>query len=181
MNEQHIQHHGNYYNFVVENGWEYIDPAGFRDVVIIIPITDDDNLLLVEQYRVPVSSSVLELPAGLVGDIAGKETEGILEAAGRELIEETGYRASTMKIVTEATPSAGSNSLAVKMVLATDLQKVGPGGGDETENITVHKIPIAELPAYLERRRNEGTVIDMKIYAGLWFVDRHLRNRDEPR
>ena len=74
--------------------WEYVDRArNIRAAVILATI--DGDVLLVEQYRVPLGRSCLELPAGLIGDDV--EGEDDLVAAGRELKEETGYRAGRLE------------------------------------------------------------------------------------
>ena len=54
-----------------------------------------------------------------------------------------------------------------------DLQRVGPGGGDESERITVHEVPRAEAPAWLVRKRDEGYEVDLKLWAGLWMLERN--------
>jgi ADP-ribose pyrophosphatase len=58
--------------------------------------------------------------------------------------------------------------------LATELEKVGPGGGDESEDIVVHEVPIDEVRAYLDDCRAGGMVVDLKIYAGLYFCRHSL-------
>ena len=50
---------------------------------------------------------------------------------------------------------------------------MGPGGGDETEDIRVHEIPRTDAAAWLSARMREGYSIDPKLYAGLWFLDRN--------
>jgi ADP-ribose pyrophosphatase len=76
--------------------WEYVSRArGIRAAVILAII--DGDVLLVEQHRVPLGRQCLELPAGLIGDDEGSEDEGDLLAAGRELEEETGYRAGKLE------------------------------------------------------------------------------------
>jgi ADP-ribose pyrophosphatase len=69
--------------------WEYVSRSRGIKAAVILAV-EDGHVLLVEQYRVPLGRNCIELPAGLIGD----ETEGEdpLEAAGRELEEETGYR-----------------------------------------------------------------------------------------
>jgi ADP-ribose pyrophosphatase len=58
-------------------------------------------------------------------------------------------------------------------VRALDLRKVGPGGGDETEDIVVHEIPRAGAGAWLRDMATRGYSIDPKLFAGLWFLE-HL-------
>ena len=65
-----------------------------------------------------------------------------------------------------------SNEL-VAFVRAYDLVRVHAGGGDETEDITVHEVPCQEAARWLDERRREGFSIDPKLYAGLYFVERN--------
>src|SRR3954467_393325 len=85
---------GRHLSILARGNWEYVSRNTRRPAVGIVAVTDDDNVLLVEQYRPAVSRNVIEFPAGLAGDIAGAEHEPLLEAAKRELLEETGYQAS---------------------------------------------------------------------------------------
>jgi len=168
--DRRILAEGKYYRFVIDGNWEYIQPACFREVVLIVPVTDDGNLVLVEQYRPPVDARVIEIPAGLVGDIAGMEQEDLLEAAHRELLEETGYQSSMMEVVATGAPSAGSNSLQAAVVLAKGLKKVSDGGGVDSEEIEVHEVPTDRVSQWLDQRRQQGAIIDLKIYVGLYFA-----------
>jgi len=52
---------------------------------------------------------------------------------------------------------------------ALGLTRVGPGGGDDEEDITVHAVPLSELPAFLAAKSAAGLAIDPKIFAGLWL------------
>ena len=88
-NTTHFQ--GRFLSLVSQNGWEFATRVGSTGVVAIIACTDDDEVLLVEQFRPPVGRNVVEIPAGLAGDITGSESEAFEEAARRELLEETGY------------------------------------------------------------------------------------------
>jgi ADP-ribose pyrophosphatase len=168
--QREIMAEGDFYRFVREGCWEYIEPAGFREAVLIIPVTDDGRLVLVEQFRTPVRAQVLEIPAGLVGDAEGGRDEGVIAAGHRELLEETGYEASSMQVAARGFPSAGSNSVEVTILLATGLSKVAGGGGCEGEDIIVHEVPLPEVRDWLEQRRAEGGVIDLKVFAGLFFA-----------
>ena len=59
---------------------------------------------------------------------------------------------------------------AVTLFRAEDLKKVNAGGGDGTENITVHEIPVSDVRRWLDERRTSGTMIDLKVYSGLAFL-----------
>ena len=113
---------------------------------------------------------VIELPAGLAGDAPGQAGEDLAQAARRELYEECGYEAGQLELLTEGPPSAGLSSEYISLFKATGLRQTGPGGGDASEAITVHKVPLAEVHAWLEARRGEGLMIDPKVYAGLYFA-----------
>lgn len=158
---------GRFLRLQIRNGWEFVDRPGVEDVAVLIAITLQDEIVLVEQYREPVRGRMIELPAGLVGDEAQFSDEELLEAANRELEEETGYRAGKLALVQKAPTSGGLSSEIVSFVHAWELEKVGLGGGLENEDIKPHAIPLAEVDLWLAARNAEGLLIDPKIYAGL--------------
>ncbi len=140
--------------------WEYVARSrGIRAAVILA--VEDGHVLLVEQYRVPLGKSCIELPAGLIGD----ETEGEdpLEAAGRELEEETGYRAARLESLGEYYSSPGMVSESFTLVRASALTKVGDGGGVAGEGITPHRVALADLQDFLGVKRAEGCGVDVRL------------------
>lgn len=142
--------------------WEYVSRArGIRAAVILATI--DGDVLLVEQYRVPMGRMSLELPAGLIGDDEGAEGEDDLAAAGRELEEETGYRAGQLDSLGEFYSSPGMVSESFTLVRATELQQTGPGGGTEHENITVHRVPLGDIASFVAAKRAEGCGVDVRV------------------
>jgi ADP-ribose pyrophosphatase len=151
--------------------WEYAERTNPAGAVIIIAITADNKLLFVEQYRVPLQQRTIEMPAGLVGDIAGQADESALLAAQRELEEETGYRCGRVEFIHRGPSSSGMSTEMIAFVRAYDLEKVGAGGGDASENIVVHEVPRHNAGAWLFARANEGYSIDPKLFAGLWFIE----------
>ena len=140
--------------------WEYVGRARGIHAAVILAVVDGD-VLLVEQYRVPLGGACLELPAGLVGDVT--DGEEIEEAAGRELEEETGYRAGRIEIIGRFASSPGMVSETFSLVRATELTKVGDGGGEDGENITVHRVPIVQVPAFVASKRAQGLFMDVKL------------------
>jgi ADP-ribose pyrophosphatase len=130
-----------------------------------------DKVLFVEQYRVSILQNTIEMPAGLVGDLPGQANEDILLAAQRELEEETGYRCERVEFIHQGPSSSGMSTEMIAFARAWNLQKVGPGGGDESENIVVHEVPRSEAGAWLFDRAAEGYSIDPKLFAGLWFIE----------
>jgi ADP-ribose pyrophosphatase len=127
----------------------------------VIVAVDDGHVVLVEQHRIPVGARCLELPAGLVGDeTAGESVE---DAAARELEEETGYRAARIERLGAFQSSPGMTSEYFELVRATGLTRVGDGGGQGDEDITIHRVPLAGLPAFVAERRAAGIEVDAKM------------------
>lgn len=161
---------GRFLRLMRRGRWEYAERVNPGGAVVIVAVTPDGDLLLTEQYRAPLGRPVIELPAGLVGDTPGRETEAWEAAAARELEEETGWRAGRFERLTEGPTTAGLSNETAILVRAFDLVRVGDGGGDATEDITVHAVPLVEAPAWLAAREREGIPLDPKVYAGLYFA-----------
>ncbi|MDE2307683.1 MAG: NUDIX hydrolase [Xanthomonadaceae bacterium] len=151
--------------------WEYAERNNPAGAVIILALTPEDKVLFVEQYRVAIGQYTIEMPAGLVGDLADQADEGELLAARRELEEETGYRCERVEFIHRGPSSSGMSSEMIAFVRAWDLCKTGPGGGDATESIVVHEVPRHEAGRWLFARAAEGYSIDPKLFAGLWFIE----------
>ena len=81
----------------------------------------------------------------------------------RALEEETGYRADSLEIVGEFFSSPGMVSESFSLVRAHGLKKVSEGGGVDGENITVHRIALGDLPHFIQKKRAEGCVVDVKL------------------
>jgi ADP-ribose pyrophosphatase len=141
--------------------WEYVSRTlGIRAAAILA--VEDGHVLLVEQYRVPLGRACIELPAGLIGD--EHEHESDEETAARELEEETGYRAATIEPLGEFWSSPGMVSESFTLMRATGLTQVSAGGGIEGENITVHRIPLADVAEFIEACRARGCGVDVKLF-----------------
>lgn len=150
--------------------WESCERThGQGMAVIVIAVTPADEVLFVEQYRIPLGARTIEMPAGLVGDDHAEDT--LVDAARRELIEETGWSPGRVEVLLTGPTSAGMSNERIAFVRARDLARVGDGGGVGDENILVHAVPRAEAPAWLMRKRAEGFELDLKLWAGLWMID----------
>lgn len=163
---------GRYLELVDEGGWEYVKRRAASGVVVIVATTDEGALVLVEQHRVPIDRRTVELPAGLVGDIAEHRDESLDLAAARELEEETGFRAAKWSLLARGPSAVGISTEIVTFFRATALTRVGPGGGDDTEEITVHVVAPHKVPAFLREKEAEGVLGDPKVYAALHFLAR---------
>ena len=140
--------------------WEYASRA--RDIgAVVILAEHEGKVILVEQFRVPLGRNCLELPAGLIGD--EEEGEAVESAAIRELEEETGYRAARMTDLGFFYSSPGMVSEGFALLRAEGLTRTGDGGGVDGEEIFVHRVPLADLPAFVAARRADGCAIDVRM------------------
>ena len=162
---------GKYLRLVKSGHWEYAERCNASSAVIIIAVTPDDKLVFVEQFRVPMNANTIEMPAGLVGDTDANDT--LEDAARRELLEETGWLAAEVKVLMIGPTSSGLSNEQIAFVRARGLTRVHAGGGDDSENITVHEVPVADAPRWLSAKMAEGYAMDAKLWAGLWLIDRN--------
>jgi ADP-ribose pyrophosphatase len=152
--------------------WEYAQRVIGGTAAILIATTDDDEIVLIEQPRPALAAMVIELPAGLIGDHVGSEDEPAELAAARELEEETGFVAKQLERISEGVASAGLSDERMIVFRAKGLTRVGPGGGDEHEQITVHLVKLDAAEQWIEQQVARGCVVDLKIWAGLYFARR---------
>jgi ADP-ribose pyrophosphatase len=163
---------GKFLSLVKEGRWEYAARVGVTGAAVIIAVTDDQKVLFVEQYRIPVHARTIELPAGIVGDEPGKSNESVEAAAKRELLEETGYSAERIEILMTGPASSGLTSEVITLLRASGLKRVNAGGGVDNENIIGHEVPLSEVQDWLAAKARDGLLVEPKAYAGLYFVCR---------
>ena len=153
---------GRFITAKTRGNWEYVGRA--RDIrAAVILAVEDGHVLLVEQFRVPLGRNCIELPAGLIGDDEGHEGEDELAAAGRELEEETGWRAAQLEDCGRFYSSPGMVSESFTLVRASGLSQVGAGGGVEGEGIIPHRVALAGLEEFLAAKRAEGCALDVRL------------------
>jgi ADP-ribose pyrophosphatase len=152
-----------------EGRWEYCERVNATGAAIIAAVTPENKLLFVEQFRIPVHARTIELPAGIIGDENDASDEA---AAARELLEETGYQPARVEALTTGPASSGLTSETVTIYLATDLKRVHAGGGVAHEEITVHEVPLSNVHEWLAEKAANGFLIEPKIYAALYFLNR---------
>jgi len=172
MSNDLIRYRGRYLSLLERDGWEFTSRSNATGVVVLIAVTDEREIVLVEQFRKPVGQHVIELPAGLVGD-QGDSSETRLTAAARELEEETGFEAAQLEVLMDCPSSAGMSDEIVTFVQASGLRRTGPGGGDDSEDIQVHVVPLDCADNWLQNQAAAGKPMDPKIYAALyWLIKR---------
>jgi len=141
--------------------WEFVERKRAREAVAIIALTDDNRLILTEQFRVPINARVIDLPAGLIEDFSAEET------ARRELEEETGFTCESVALLASSPTSPGITSEIVHFYRARSVRRIGKGGGVGSEDIVVHTVALGEAEKWLN---STDAMIDVKIWAGLHFA-----------
>lgn len=178
MNETVTLCNGTWLRLKRRGRWEYAERTNPGGGVMIIAVTPDDKILFVEQFRPALDCMTIEMPAGLVGDVAESAAEDAIEAAHRELIEETGYAAARIEFIMAGPTSAGMSNEILTFVRAYELSRVNEGGGDETESITVHEVAREQAAEWLIEKMAGGYSVDPKMFAGLYFIEHHGLMRD---
>lgn len=179
-----ILYTGKHIKILKSDNWEYVERVNKVDAAIIVPIFVDDscpeshpdrfNLILIREFRVPLQQYSYGLPAGLVGD--NDNYEDPVDAAYRELEEETGYVAERMRYLTSGPPSSGLSNERLHFYLADKLTHVTSDVGVNGEDITVHKVPISNVDEWIRTKAQQGYAIDPKVFLGLYFANKYIDN-----
>ncbi len=166
--ESSIQWRGKYLEVHKDDSWEYAARIGNMGAAVILALTDVQEIVLVEQYRVPHGARSIELPAGLIGDTGADDTA--MAAAARELHEETGYEAAHWQDIGQFATSPGMSSESFQLFKATGLTRTGAGGGVAGEDIAVHVVALPALADFIAGKRREGLVIDCRLTIAFGLV-----------
>ena len=154
---------GRNHNFLV------LDSA---DWVNIVPVTPEGNIVMIRQFRHGTASTVLEIPGGLI-DQEG-ETPG--QAASRELLEETGYRAEECLSIGVVHPNPAIQNNCCHTFLARNARRVQSQRLEGTEDIEVIEIPWSDIPA----RIREGEITHALVLIGFFWYQRYLESAHTP-
>lgn len=161
---------GKFLRLVREGCWEFAERINARGAVAVIALTKDRRLVLTEQHRPAVGGRVIDLPAGLSGDVAGAEDEALSVAALRELVEETGFTARSLKLVANCPSSPGLSSEVITYFFSKSVTRISTGGGVDHEQIVVHTPSLKTIKPWLTRQIAQGKLVDAKVYLGLYFA-----------
>jgi len=145
--------------------YEYLK-AGENAAVIIVPVTDDRQILMVEEYGIGVGRYELGLPKGRVDP-----GESHIEAANRELKEEAGFGARKLELLKCMTQSPNYMQHKTQIVLALDLyhEKLE---GDEPEEMAVHRFPLSDIASIAAMENvTESRTIAALYLARDWLKD----------
>jgi ADP-ribose pyrophosphatase len=141
---------------------EYIRHPG---AVMMVPMLDDGNVVMVRQYRYPLGRHFIEIPAGKIDP-----GEAPLETARRELREECGYMAGRWRHLRTIHPCIGYSDERIELYLARDLEHVGHAP-DDGEFLEVIVLPLVEALAWVR----DGRITEVKSVIGLTLVAELLR------
>lgn len=130
----------------------------------IVPITEDNYIIMVKQFRKPVEKFLFEIPAGKL-----EVNEEPRETALRELNEETGFNATRVEYLMEFYTSPGFSNERVHLFLATELVQ-GERCPDVGEFIEVVEIKMEDALKMIER----GEIVDSKTIIGINLADKYL-------
>ena len=170
MHSKQVRYHGRYIDLLEQDQWEYASRVHCSGVAVIVAVTDQRQLVMVEQYRIPVQASVIELPAGLIGDEPAHASESGTAAALRELEEETGFSAGTIETILRCPTTAGMADEMATFYLAGKLTRLHDGGGDASEEIRVHVVDLDNVDHWLEEQSAAGIYLDPKIFSALYWL-----------
>lgn len=170
IHDNPVLYSGRFLRLRARGGWEYAERTNPGGACVIVAVTPEAKVLLVEQYRRPIQQTTLEFPAGLVGDDHGGEGESALDSARRELLEETGWYAERITPLMAGPSSAGMSTEVMHFVRASGLQRRHAGGGVAGENIAVHEVALADVARFVAEAMLDGYAVDPKVYAGLYFL-----------
>lgn len=167
-------YHGSIIDLIIEDVEDASGNIRKREIVshpggsVVVPLRDNGDVILVRQYRYPHKKFILELPAGKL-----EPNEDPLEAAKRELQEETGYIADKYEKLTAMYTTPGFCNEVLHIYLATGLKKSEQGQNlDEGEqSLTVEYLPFSNVVEMIEH----GEIGDSKTIAGILLTERKLR------
>lgn len=142
--------------------------AEMPDWVNVVAITPDDRLVMVRQYRHGSDSITLEIPGGIVDD-----GESFIEAARRELLEETGYEAESFVQIGAVEPNPAFQNNTCATVLATGARDTGETNFDEHEELAVELHELSEV----ERLIRGGQITHALVVAGIYHYIAAVRSK----
>ncbi|TKJ31655.1 MAG: NUDIX hydrolase [Chloroflexi bacterium B3_Chlor] len=131
------------------------------DWVNVIPLTPDEQVVMVRQYRHGTRDMCLEIPGGLA-----KPADSVEDAARRELLEETGYEANELIFLGSACPQPAILNNRSVTYLARNVRKVGAPQLDQTEDIEVVLVSLSDIPDLIRRREITNAMVILAFY---WY------------
>jgi len=169
MNSKKVISKGRIFDFVREkvtlpNGIaKYYDIVKHRGAVVIIPLISKDKAIIIRQFRISVGRYIYELPAGSID-----KSEKPLACAKRELIEETGYRAATVKKIGRLIPCPGYSTEILHVFKATGIKKYGKNAHVKDEDEIIE--PLIVSRSQIRKMFKSGKILDTKTIASFAMI-----------
>lgn len=147
--------------------YEVVVRNNVSGIVSVLPITADNEVVLIRQFRIPLGREVIEQPAGL----NDKPGESDIDAVKRELLEETGYASEDIEYVLTVPTSSGLTNELVSCYIARNCQRVSKVLDlDASESISVFTLPIDTAFECLCKEARKGNLVDSKVFMMLqWY------------
>jgi ADP-ribose pyrophosphatase len=137
-----VLYQGRHLLLLRRNGWEYVEHRTAPEAAMIVALTAQREIVLAEEFRPPMNAPVVSLPSGLIGD---EGPEDSIDAAQRELAEETGHTAAEWTRLARGPGSAGQSSEMITFFLARPAVVSGGQAAHDVGKIRVHVVPLASL------------------------------------
>ncbi len=145
--------------------WEMVKRNIFSKIVAIIPITQNNEIILTKIYRIPLKKYVIELCAGLTDKKGETETQTIR----RELLEETGYQVKNLKKIKHGPHASGLSESEMTIYLGTHAKKIQEPKLEDSEDIETIKIPLSKIIDFLANPPKKA-LVDLKIFSIPYFL-----------
>lgn len=136
------------------------------DWVNVVAVTDKDEVVLIRQYRHGIRSETVEIPGGVVDD-----GEKPIEAAKRELLEETGYKSDDWTQIGEVVPNPAIQNNRCYTYLARSCVKIEEPSFDSTEYIESYTAPVVDMPDLV----SDGEIDHSLVVAAFYWYYLHSR------
>ena len=170
VNKRSILHKGRVFtllreNITLENGVTVdLDVVRHPGASAVVPVSGDNRLILIKQFRHAVGDYIWEIPAGTLDP-----DESYLECAQRELIEETGFSADNWQKLGDIVPLPGYSDERIRIFLAGSLHPAEQNL-DKDEVLAVHEITMDDAFDMIHK----GKIVDSKTISGLFMASRWI-------
>jgi len=164
-----VLYEGRHLAFLRRDRWEYVEHRTAPEAAMVVALTPREEIVLTEEFRPALNAPVIALPSGLVGD---EGPEDAVDAARRELSEETGHEAAEFRKLARGPGSAGQSSEMITFFLAEGARATGEQAEHDRGKIRVHVVPLERIREWAQEREMEGAVVDPKIWAGIYLSGR---------